>query len=108
MIYVFSCIEHPAECVVVRCHHSERDSINPGVCPQCGQTFEQDLRGHGGFSFKRTPGVRSGVYALDYGRRATEDLTVPGKMEMLKKEGRIKDPFDSGPAPITNMDKVDL
>lgn len=45
-----------------------------------------------GFSFKKTPGKETGVYALDYGRRATEDLTVPGKFERLIKDGRIKMP----------------
>lgn len=104
MIYVFSCINHPEECEVVRCHHSERDSIVPGNCPKCGEPFEQDLKGHGGFSWKRTPGVRSGVYALDYGRRATEDLTVPGKMDALKREGRIRDPFDFPTPPPKDVD----
>ena len=50
-----------------------------------------------GVVYARTPGRETGVYKLDYGTRATEDLTVPGKMERLKKEGRLKDPFDSVP-----------
>jgi hypothetical protein len=33
------------------------------------------------------------VYDYDYGKKATWDMTVPGKMDMLKKEGRIRDPF---------------
>ena len=48
--------------------------------------------------------MRSGVYALDYGRRATEDLTVPGKMDALKREGRIRDPFDFPTPPPKDVD----
>jgi putative FmdB family regulatory protein len=65
-------------------------------CPICGGKTEQVFtKGNGGFSFKFTPGKPTGVYALDYGKNATWDCTVPGKMEYLKKEGRISDPFES-------------
>ena len=46
-----------------------------------------------GIKFTPTIGRDSGVYALDYGRRATEDLTVPGKLERLRNAGTIADPF---------------
>lgn len=45
--------------------------------------------------FGRTVGRDSGFYTLDYGKRATEDLTVPGKLDRLKKAGTIQDPFDA-------------
>lgn len=45
--------------------------------------------------FGRTVGRDSGFYTLDYGKRATEDLTVKGKMARLLKDGTIQDPFDA-------------
>lgn len=51
-----------------------------------------------GIKFTPTVGRDSGVYALDYGRRATEDLTVPGKMARLEREGRVSNPFKSAPS----------
>lgn len=63
-------------------------------CPLCGGVTEQVLRGHGGGFFKMTPGKETGVYDYDYGKKATWDLTVPGKSDRLKKEGVIRDPFD--------------
>ncbi len=59
--------------------------------------MEQIITGVG-FVLGRTPGKNTGFYDLDYGKRATEDLTVPGKMEALKKAGVIKDPFEGQPA----------
>ncbi len=48
--------------------------------------------------FKYDPskaGQDTGVYEYDYGVRATWDLTVPGKMDKLTRQGRIaQDPFD--------------
>ena len=85
--------------------------IYPFRCPKCGKQREilssihKDLpepKCHGkmeqivvavGFVLGRTVGRDTGFYDLDYGKRATEDLTVPGKMERLTKEGRLKDPF---------------
>jgi hypothetical protein len=65
------------------------------LCPDCMDKMEQVLKGHGGFRFKMMPGKTNGVYEYDYGKKATWDLTAPGKMERLKKEGRINDPFDA-------------
>lgn len=71
---------------------SERDLLDPVEC-ECGKVMEQDYEG-GGFKFAMTPGRESGVYAQDYGKQATWDLTPPGKMERLKKAGVLRDPFD--------------
>jgi hypothetical protein len=44
--------------------------------------------------FAPTIGRDSGFYVNDYGRRSTEDLTVPGKLERLQRDGTIpEDPF---------------
>jgi len=69
----------------------------------CLEDMEQII-GDVGFVLGRTVGVRSGFYDLDYGRRATEDLTVPGKMEELKKAGVLKDPFDDVPKQTPTME----
>jgi len=61
--------------------------------PKCHGRMEQIVVAVG-FVLGRTPGKRTGFYDLDYGRRATEDLTVPGKMEELKRAGVLKNPFD--------------
>lgn len=53
------------------------------------------------------PGKESGFYDQDYGKRATEDLTVPGKFERLKREGRCVDPFDDMPRQHTPKEVVD-
>jgi DUF971 family protein len=55
---------------------------------------------HGNYGIKlgMTPGKRSGFYEYDYGKKATWDLTVPGKMEELKKAGVLRDPFDDVPS----------
>jgi predicted nucleic acid-binding Zn ribbon protein len=86
--------------------------VYPFRCAECGEVVEEvasiydaipEPECHGrmeqiicpsGVIYARTPGRDTGIYDLDYGKRATEDLTPPGKMERLKKEGRIKDPFD--------------
>jgi putative FmdB family regulatory protein len=88
-IYPFRCLECGAEEELIQ-------SIKVDLVPptHCNESMEQVL-GNVGFVLGRTPGKASGFYDLDYGKRATEDLTVPGKMEQLKKDGRIKDPFDS-------------
>jgi putative FmdB family regulatory protein len=69
-------------------------SVEDPACPFCGGNTDQ-VFDHGNVSgwFKQTPGKLTGVYDYDYGKKATWDLTAPGKMEMLKKEGRIRDPF---------------
>ena len=102
--------------------------VYPFKCSTCGeeveiiQSIHKTLRSpscetHGkmeqvicvaGIVFGRTPGRNTGIYALDYGKRATEDLTVPGKLERLKKEGRIKDPFDSVPRNTYAKDQKEI
>lgn len=49
--------------------------------------------------FAQTTGRDSGIYQNDYGKRATEDLTPPGKWARLRKEGIVTDPFLDNPAP---------
>jgi len=93
-------------------------AIYPFRCAKCGREREvissirEDLpepKCHGkmeqivvavGFVLGRTVGRSTGFYDLDYGKRATEDLTVPGKMEMLQKQGVIKDPFADVPPQV--------
>jgi putative FmdB family regulatory protein len=73
-------------------HYSE---VHDPDCPLCGGKTDQVYdRGNGASFFRMTPGKETGVYDFDYGKKATWDLTVPGKMERLKKEGTIADPFD--------------
>lgn len=43
--------------------------------------------------FARKVGKDTGFFDLDYGKRATEDLTVPGKLDRLQRDGRLKDPW---------------
>lgn len=71
-------------------HHKE---YHEPPC-ECGGETDQVFDGHGGFKFTYTPGKWTGIYEYDYGKRATYDLTVPGKLEALKKEGKALDPFD--------------
>ena len=94
---------YPFKCFVDDCENNievfhpikDYDNMSHPVCPIHGRM--EQVVSLGGFVLARTPGKNTGFYDLDYGKRATEDLTVPGKMEMLKKEGRIKDPFDDLP-----------
>lgn len=70
-------------------HHTE---YHEPPCPDCASETDQMFDGgNGGSFFKQTPGKDTGVYDHEYGKKATWDLTVPGKMERLRKEGRIKD-----------------
>jgi len=87
-VYPFKCLECGSTVEIVQSIHL------PLPEPECHDTMEQVIC-TAGIVFARTPGRDTGVYKLDYGVRATEDLTAPGKMERLKKEGRISDPFDS-------------
>ena len=65
-------------------------------CVFCGGKTEQVfINGSGGFNFKMYPGKWTGMYDYDRGKKATWDLTVPGKMDILKKDGTIRDPFES-------------
>ena len=68
-------------------------------CPSCMDRTEQ-VYDHGNYGIKlgMTPGKRSGFYEYDYGKKATWDLTVPGKIDELRKAGVIPpDPFDKVP-----------
>jgi len=106
MIYTYRCLEHPKQQVLVSRSMKEDGKWTHGTCSICGAPLEMDLRGSAAwFAFKmEKAGKWTGVYDFDYGKKATWDLTVPTKMAQLKAEGRIKDPFDSGPAPVDNFD----
>jgi hypothetical protein len=107
MLYEFYCPDHPgAKPQVVFAPSSQYESIVVQECPICGSKFSPDLRGHGGAWFKQTFGKWTGTWDYDYGRKATWDLTPPGKMDELKRMGKIKDPFDSAPPPVTNEASV--
>ena len=90
-IYPFRCLECGAEEEIIQ--SIKIDIVAP---EHCNEPMDQVI-GNVGFILGRTPGKTTGFYDLDYGKRATEDLTVPGKMDELKKAGVIKDPFDSTP-----------
>lgn len=102
MRYVYRCLNHPEMQVAVYRPMAEQDEWTHGVCDECGEPLELDLNGHGGSRFKLTYGKWTGVYEYDYGKKATWDCTPKGKMDYLKKEGIIRDPFDYGPPPVTN------
>lgn len=89
--YPFQCYDC-GETTEVLCTMKERDTLKE---PQhCGKPMSW-VPVTAAVKFGRTPGKWTGVYDLDYGKRATEDLTVPGKMAALKRAGRIPpDPFD--------------
>ena len=92
-VYPFKCEECGKEVEVFHSCAEYETLPRPQCCEKdMEQTFEQIS-----FVLGRTPGKTTGFYALDYGRRATEDLTVPGKMEALTKAGILKNPFDDNP-----------
>ena len=91
-VYPFRCLECDERVEIVS---SIKDELPSPI--HCSEKMEQIIC-PSGVVYARTPGRETGIYKLDYGIRATEDLTVPGKMERLKKEGRLKDPFDNVPA----------
>lgn len=89
-LYEFRC----KECGEVFQKVIRLDKYHEPSCPKCGSETEQIfINGNGGFSLETTPGRETGFYDLDHGKKATWDLTVPGKLERLRKEGRIKDYF---------------
>jgi len=45
----------------------------------------------GRFAF--TPGRETGAYEYDYGKKATWDLTPPGKYDRLRHDGVVENPF---------------
>jgi hypothetical protein len=106
MRYEYRCLEHPQQMLVIFRSAAEQHSWTEGICPVCGEKLELNLQGNGGFKFAFTYGKETGVHDLDYGKHGTWDLTPPGKMERMKRLGIVKDPFDSGPAPVTNDDLV--
>ena len=105
MKYEYRCLEHPDQKKVITLPMSADKGWTHGLCPICGSPLELEL-GLGDdhrSRFRLTYGKMTGVYDYDYGKKATWDCTAPGKMDYLKKEGIIKDPFDSVPE-RTNMD----
>lgn len=104
MRYEFRCINHPEVMEEVYKPWQEQNEWTHGTCHVCGEPLELDLGsgdGHRSF-FRQTFGKWTGVYEYDYGKKATWDLTPKGKIQTLKHQGVIRDPFDSGPAPVTN------
>ena len=80
---------------------TDHDNLPIPLCTACGQRMEQKVC-PSTITFAFTPGERTGVYKHDYGTYATHYLTVPGKMEELKKAGIIADPFE-GTSPIAEL-----
>lgn len=96
MIYEYRCIEHPNERQSLSLPMNADKEWTYGVCPVCGEPLQMDL-GTGDdhrSNFKQTFGKWTGVYAYDYGKKATWDLTPKGKYAELKRRGTIGDPFD--------------
>lgn len=60
--------------------------------PQCHGSMEQ-VPVAVGIKLAPTIGRDSGFYDLDYGKRATEDLTPPGKYNRMFKDGEVKNQF---------------
>lgn len=103
MVYEFECAKCGAR-TEVRCSMRERDNLSD-TCP-CGGHLDQ-FWSRMQFRLGQTFGRDSGFYNQDYGKHVTWDLTVPGKMERLKKEGIIKDPFDDvAPREIAGGDEI--
>lgn len=94
MRYEFKCLDDGERLMFV-CPYKERDTLHPH-CPLCGQEMEQDYTFYG-YRLGRKDGKDTGFYDYDYGKKATWDLTPPGKIERLKKAGTIHDPFDDVP-----------
>lgn len=88
-IYPFNC-DKCGKSLEVAASIKAYDSLCPPVC--CGTAMEQTPT-LVTTVWKTTPGRDSGVYDLDYGKRATEDLTIPGKFERLQRAGTVADPF---------------
>ncbi len=64
------------------------------ICSECRVAMEWAPTTMGGAWFKHVPGKETGVYEHDWGKKATWDLTIPGKIERLERDGRIpRDPF---------------
>ena len=101
MRYEFRCLTHPDQVEVVFRPMKEQEEWTHGQCPKCGRPLELNMNGSG-HQFQLTYGRLTGLYDYDYGKKATWDLTAPGKMQYCKKEGIIRDPFDYGPPPVTN------
>jgi len=93
-LYPFQCEQCGNELEVIHPITDYDNMLHP-ICPLHGRM--EQVVSISGFVLARSPGAYTGFYDLDYGKRATEDLTVPGKMEALKREGKIKDPFDNAP-----------
>jgi hypothetical protein len=80
----------------------DRDGFTDPSC-ECGKLMEQAYdTSKGGWFFKYKPGQLTGMHDYDYGKKSTWDLTPDGKMDTLKRLGKITDPFDYGPPPVTN------
>jgi putative FmdB family regulatory protein len=62
------------------------------TCPGCGVAMFRTVTSFTGI-LGRKVGGDTGFYDLDYGKRATEDLTYKAKQERLRKDGRFHDPF---------------
>jgi putative FmdB family regulatory protein len=94
-IYPFKCPDCNEETEKVWSIH-DYDNLPVPLCIACGQFMEQKLCS-ATITFAFTPGERTGVYKHDYGKYATHDLTVPGKMAELEQAGVLSDPWKNAP-----------
>lgn len=89
MRYEYECEGHERKSFIMSV--KEHEEFKP-ICAVCGKAMEQLYFPLGSY-FNYKPGRETGVYDYDYGKKATWDLTPPGKMERLKKEGVVRDSF---------------
>lgn len=87
-IYPFQCSKCPN---YVEREWSIHDYDNLPI-PVCHGPMEQVVFASG-IKFAQTLGRDSGIYSLDYGKRATEDLTPPGKYNRMFRDGEVKNQF---------------
>jgi predicted nucleic acid-binding Zn ribbon protein len=93
--YEFKCDKCQGRKLVVM-PASQRDAFIEPEC--CGSRMEQTYESYGYAFSMGEAGKRTGIYEYDYGKKATWDLTPPGKMDALKKAGVLRDPFDKAMA----------
>jgi hypothetical protein len=87
-------LEYTCDCGETLILHSPVGAGTEDPFCHCGQLMQWTPTKVPTAYFTYTVGKESGVYENDWGRRATYDLTVPGKLDKLQRDGRVPvDPF---------------
>lgn len=87
-MYEYVCLKCKKHAELLKSVH---DDQTPVCCERAMDWVPYSTPG----KFNYVAGKETGVYEYDYGKKATWDLTVPGKTERLTRDGRISDPFKS-------------